>query len=118
MTWEEPFGLFMVEAMACGTPVVGLNRGSISEVVRHGETGFVVDTLEEMAAAVGRVDSIDRWACRTDAQRRFGYRTMVDRYVAAYERVTSEAGVPVRPERRVAAEMSTPAVGSLRRSER
>ena len=118
LTWDEPFGLFMVEAMACGTPVVGLNRGSISEVVRHGETGFVVDTLAEMATAVGRVDSIDRWRCRLDAQRRFDYRTMVDRYVAAYERVTSEARVPVRPERRVAAGGSARAVGSLRRSER
>ena len=118
LTWDEPFGLFMVEAMACGTPVVGLDRGSVSEVVRHGETGFVVDTLEEMTAAVGRVDSIDRWQCRLDAQRRFDYRKMVDRYVAAYERVRSEAGVPVRPERRVATEMSAPAVGSLGRSER
>ena len=118
LTWEEPFGLFMVEALACGTPVVGLNRGSVSEVVKHGETGFVVDTLEEMTVAVGRVDSIDRWACRLDAQRRFGYRTMVDRYVAAYERVTSETSVPVGPERRAAADTSARAVGSLGGSER
>lgn len=100
LAWEEPFGLFMVEALACGTPVIGLNRGSVPEVVKHGETGFVVDTLEEMAAAVGRVDSIDRWRCRLDAQTRFNYRTMVDRYLAAYERVASGAGVPVRSERR------------------
>ena len=118
LTWEEPFGLFMVEALACGTPVVGLNRGSVPEVVKHGETGFVVDTLEEMATAVERVDSIERWRCRLDAQRRFDYHTMVDRYLAAYERVASEAGVPVRPERGVAPDMSAQAVGSLRRSER
>ena len=116
LTWDEPFGLFMVEAMACGTPVVGLDRGSVSEVVRHGETGFVVDTLEEMTAAVGRVDSIDRWQCRLDAQRRFGYRTMVDRYVAAYEHVTSEAGVPGR--RSIELQPMGARAMSLQRSER
>ena len=70
-----------------------------------------------MAAAVGRVDSIDRWRCRLDAKRRFDYRTMVDRNVSAYLGVASEAGVPVRLERRVAADMSARAVGSLQRRE-
>jgi glycosyltransferase involved in cell wall biosynthesis len=62
--WEEPFGLVMVEAMACGTPVIGLRRGGVPEVVADGATGFVVDTVEEMAAAVRRLPALSRAACR------------------------------------------------------
>jgi glycosyltransferase involved in cell wall biosynthesis len=62
--WEEPFGLVMIEAMACGTPVIGFRRGAVPEVIADGTTGFVVDTVEEMAAAVHRLPALSRTACR------------------------------------------------------
>jgi glycosyltransferase involved in cell wall biosynthesis len=71
ITWPEPFGLFMVEAMACGTPVVVFNRGSAPEVVRHGVTGFVVDTLEEMVEAASQVKRLDPRACRQHVEHYF-----------------------------------------------
>ena len=89
ITWPEPFGLFMAEAMACGTPVVALNRGSAPEVVKHGETGFVVETLDEMANAVEEIDRIDRSRCRYHVLRNFDAPRMVDDYLAAYEDIVS-----------------------------
>ena len=81
--WEEPFGLVMTEAMACGTPVIGFRRGSVSEVVKDGETGFIVDDVNGMAAAMRIVDGIDRHQCHRHVEEQFGIRTMID----AYERV-------------------------------
>ncbi|HEY83121.1 MAG TPA: glycosyltransferase family 4 protein [Dehalococcoidia bacterium] len=92
ITWEEPFGLFFIEAMACGTPVVVFNRGSAPEVVKHGETGYVVDTLEEMAAAVDEVYRIDRRRCREYVEENFDAPRMADDYLRAYERILSEQG--------------------------
>ncbi len=62
--WEEPFGMNMIEAMACGTPVIAFNRGSVPEVVIDGKTGFVVDTLNQMVKAVAKIDTINRDDCR------------------------------------------------------
>jgi glycosyltransferase involved in cell wall biosynthesis len=90
VTWDEPFGLFMAEAMACGTPVIGFRRGSVPEVVCHGKTGFVVDSPEEMADAVSRLGSIRPEDCRAWVEERFDVPRMVDDYVAAYERVIRE----------------------------
>lgn len=84
--WEEPFGIVMVEALACGTPVIGFRRGSVPEVVRDGVTGYVCDTVEAAAAAVGWVSRIDRRECRRDADARFGATPVVE----AYERVYAE----------------------------
>lgn len=84
IVWEEPFGLFMIEAMACGTPVVVFRRGSAPEVVRHGITGFIVDTVDEMTQAVKQVKSIDPQACRAHVERNFNVSRMVDDYLAAY----------------------------------
>jgi glycosyltransferase involved in cell wall biosynthesis len=81
--WEEPFGLVMAEAMASGTPVVALRRGSVPEIVVHGRTGFVVDSAVEMVEAVYRIDELDRSACRLHAEARFDLPIMV----ADYERV-------------------------------
>src|SRR3546814_19175457 len=72
INFEEPFGLSVVEAMACGTPVIAFNRGSMPELIIDGVTGFLVDTLEEAIAAVGRIGEIDRAACRRSEERRVG----------------------------------------------
>lgn len=81
--WEEPFGLVLVEALACGTPVVALRRGSVPEVVVDGVTGFVRDRPDELAEAVRHTDEIDPFACRRDVERRFS----VDRMVTGYEQI-------------------------------
>jgi glycosyltransferase involved in cell wall biosynthesis len=91
--WQEPFGLVMVEALACGTPVIAFPEGSAPEVVQHGETGFVVDDEHEMAAAVGRLDAIDPAACRRACEDRFGVSTVVRGYEEVYrEAMTDPAG--------------------------
>ena len=82
--WEEPFGIVMAEAMACGTPVIGFRRGSVPEVVAHGVTGFVVDTAEAMAAAALRLGEISRALARERAERLFSGEALVDGYLAIY----------------------------------
>src|SRR5438046_1786946 len=78
--WPEPFGLVMVEALACGTPVVALRRGSVPEVIRDGVTGFIRDDEDGLVEAVGHLDEIDRGRCRAEAERRFSPAAMADRY--------------------------------------
>ncbi|GAB3003427.1 glycosyltransferase family 4 protein [Saccharothrix stipae] len=85
--WDEPFGMVMVEAMACGTPVVATRRGSVPEVVAHGETGFVCDDHESLVAALRRVDELSPDRCRAEVVRRFD----VDLMAARYEDVYCEA---------------------------
>jgi glycosyltransferase involved in cell wall biosynthesis len=87
--FEEPFGLSVVEAMACGTPVIAFRRGSMPEVIRHEVTGFLVDTVEEAVAAVARLDELERRACRRWVGKRFSQRRMVHDYLEVYERVLS-----------------------------
>jgi glycosyltransferase involved in cell wall biosynthesis len=82
--WQEPFGIVMAEAMACGTPVIGFRRGSVPEVVAHGVTGFVVDTPEEMAAAALRLGEISRALVRERAERLFSEDALADGYLAIY----------------------------------
>jgi glycosyltransferase involved in cell wall biosynthesis len=84
--WAEPFGLVMTEAMACGTPVVAWRNGSVPEVVADGETGFIVASVEEMAAAVDRVGALDPQVLRARVQERFSAEAMVAGYERAYER--------------------------------
>lgn len=93
--WEEPFGLFMAEAMACGTPVIALRRGSAPEVVQHNKTGFVVDSVDEMIAAVDKIPLIDRKYCREYVEKNFDYPRLVDDYLRAYNMVLSSSSVPV-----------------------
>ena len=85
--FDEPFGLSVVEALACGTPVIAYRRGSMAELIDHGVTGFLVDSFEEAVAAIGRLDTIDRAACRRAATRRFSVERMTDEYIALYERL-------------------------------
>ena len=82
--WPEPFGLVMIEAMACGTPVIARPFGSVPEIVDAGRTGFVVDTLDELVDAVKRVRTIDRAACRRRVEELFTVERMVDGYEAVY----------------------------------
>jgi glycosyltransferase involved in cell wall biosynthesis len=89
--WPEPFGMTMVEAMACGTPVIAMNGGSVPEVVVHGQTGFVCRTMAEMVAAVAEVPHIDRRLCRTHVARRFSVARMVDGYEEVYQRTLDAA---------------------------
>ncbi len=85
--WPEPFGLAMIEALACGTPVVARPCGSVPEIVRDGVTGFIADSVDDLARAVKRVDLIDRARCRADVEQRFSVAAMTDRYEAVYRRL-------------------------------
>ena len=85
--FDEPFGLSVVEAMACGTPVIAFRRGSMPEVVEHGATGFLVSNVDEAVQAVGRVGELSRAHCRRWVEGRFTVDQMVDKYLAAYELV-------------------------------
>ncbi len=87
--WPEPFGMVMIEAMACGTPVLAFREGSTSEVVDEGVSGFVVDDEAAMAGAVARLGEIDPAACRASAEQRFGSAAVAARYEAAYGRVVT-----------------------------
>lgn len=87
ITWNEPFGLVMVEAMASGTPVIAFNAGAAPEIVISGETGFIVEDIEGMVEAVRKLDDIDPKRCRQHVERNFDVPRMVDDYVRMYERV-------------------------------
>lgn len=87
INWPEPFGLVMVEAMACGTPVIARALGSTPEVVRHGRTGFLCSTVDEMVDACRDLDTISREACRQDVEDRFSAHAMARSYLDVYRRV-------------------------------
>lgn len=90
ITWHEPFGLVMIEAMACGTPVVAYSCGSVPEIVEDGKTGFVVEPVEGidgLVRAVGKIGFIDRSACRARVERYFSSPVMVEGYEKAYQKV-------------------------------
>ena len=82
---DEPFGLIMIEAMACGTPVIAFNRGSVPEVVADGETGYVVENVEEMVKAMKKVNKLKRVDCRNRVLENFTLKKMVDKYEEIYE---------------------------------
>ena len=86
--WPEPFGLVMVEAMACGTPVVTTNWGAAPDLVEDGVTGFRRDGTDELVAAVGRLDEIDSLACPARVEERFSADAMVRGYNDLYDQVT------------------------------
>jgi glycosyltransferase involved in cell wall biosynthesis len=85
--WPEPFGLVMIEAMACGTPVIAWRHGSVPEVIDDAVSGFVVDSLDDAIAAVGKVDDFDRAACRRAFEKRFAVERMARDYLRVYRRL-------------------------------
>jgi len=85
--WAEPFGLVMIEAMACGTPVIGFRKGSVPEVVTDGVTGFVIDSVEEAVRAVHRVPSLSRAACRKVFEERYDVARMTQGYLDVYRKL-------------------------------
>jgi glycosyltransferase involved in cell wall biosynthesis len=89
--FDEPFGLSVVEAMACGTPVIAYNRGSMPELIDHGVTGFLVETFDEAVDAIGRIGEIDRLSCRRAVEARFSVEHMADRYLGLYEQILGTA---------------------------
>ncbi|HEY6723620.1 MAG TPA: glycosyltransferase family 4 protein [Polyangiaceae bacterium] len=93
--WPEPFGLVMIEALACGTPVVAFKNGSVPEVLVDGETGFIVEDLEAAIFAASQIESIDRRRCRVHFERCFSVETMTQNYERAYARLI-ERGAPAR----------------------
>ncbi len=97
INWPEPFGLAMVEALACGTPVIARAMGSAPEIIDHGRTGFVCATVDEMAASCARLGEIDRGACRQEVEDRFSARVMAKGYLNAYRSVMTEPAERVKP---------------------
>jgi glycosyltransferase involved in cell wall biosynthesis len=93
--WEEPFGLVMIEALACGTPVIAWRRGSVPEVIDDEKTGYVCDSIEEAVNAVHRVEFLDRATCRDTFERRFSVRQMVDSYLQIFDRMLQFQEPPV-----------------------
>ena len=89
--WPEPFGLVMIESMACGTPVIAYNRGSVPEIIDEGLTGFIVEDEISAAGVVGRLPGMDRLAVRKQFEKRFTARRMALDYVAAYEALKEAA---------------------------
>ena len=91
--WAEPFGLVMIEALACGTPVIAWRNGSVPEIIKHGVTGFVVDSVDEATACVGRISEIRRSECRRAFEERFDSRRMALDYVTVYRRLAANFAV-------------------------
>lgn len=92
--WEEPFGLVVIEAMVCGTPVVALRRGAVPELIRHGETGIIVDHPDELPRAISRARDLDPWLCRKHVEAGFTVEVMAEGYEAVYRKALTMAPEP------------------------
>jgi glycosyltransferase involved in cell wall biosynthesis len=93
--WEEPFGLVMIESMACGTPVIATRYGAVPEVIEHGRAGLIVDRYREMPAALEEADALDPLECRRYVEERFAPERMVGDYVNAYQDAVDRASIEV-----------------------
>lgn len=82
--WDEPFGIVMIEAMACGTPVIGFNRGAAPEVIIHGHNGFICTDFNEMAGYISKIATINRTLVRSDVEERFSSDTIINKYLDLY----------------------------------
>lgn len=89
--WEEPFGMVMIEALACGTPVIAMNRGAVPEIIEHGVNGFIADSEEEFGQYMKRVSEIDPAACRASVEHKFSIDTMAKAYIDRYEQAIKRA---------------------------
>lgn len=87
MKWDEPFGLVMAEALACGTPVIAFDRGSASEIIEHGKTGYVVNSIGEVGKAVNNINKINRQDCRLSVEKKFNIAKMADGYEEIYSKL-------------------------------
>jgi glycosyltransferase involved in cell wall biosynthesis len=94
--WPEPFGLVMIESLACGTPVIAWNNGSVPEVIANGETGFVVDSIDEAVSAVSEVRHLSRHACRRAFEERFDASRMARNYIDVYSRLVDGRNTGIR----------------------
>jgi glycosyltransferase involved in cell wall biosynthesis len=90
ISFDEPFGLSLIESMACGTPVIAFNRGSMPEIIRDGETGYIVEDIGGAVSAVAAIDQIDRSDCRTDVEDRFTSARMARDYVRVYQEILNQ----------------------------
>jgi glycosyltransferase involved in cell wall biosynthesis len=90
ISFEEPFGLSVAEAMLCGTPVIAFNRGSMKEIIVDGKTGFLVDTIDEAVDMISNIKSINRKYCREWATSKFSRQKMIEGYRAVYEEILRE----------------------------
>ena len=95
VTWPEPFGLTMAESMACGTPVLALNQGSIPEVIKHGVTGYVENNIDDLIKRVDDIDKIDRLTCRKYVEDNFSGKKMVDSYIKAYYKLVGPPKISI-----------------------
>jgi glycosyltransferase involved in cell wall biosynthesis len=88
--FDEPFGLSVIESMACGTPVIAFNRGSMPELIENGKNGFLVDNVAAAIEALTRIKAINRGACRSHVEQHFTVDRMVDEYIGIYEMILKE----------------------------
>ena len=109
--WPEPFGLVMIEAMACGTPVIAFRRGSVPEVIEHGVSGFIVENEAEAMQAVRRVPELDRRKVRASFERRFTSSEMGSKYISCYRKILAD----VRADHTIGTSVSVEQVGALMR---
>jgi glycosyltransferase involved in cell wall biosynthesis len=96
ITWEEPGATVVIEAMACGTPVIGMRRGALPMLIDHGVTGFLADTEEEFAGYLERAGEIDPAACRRRAEEHFDAPVMARGYLRLYDEVLGQTARPGR----------------------
>ncbi len=94
--WNEPFGMVIIEAMACGTPVIAMNRGAMSELIEHGVNGFLAETKEEFADYLDRINEIDPADCRRVVEEKFSADAMADGYITRYKQVIKRAKARLR----------------------
>jgi glycosyltransferase involved in cell wall biosynthesis len=100
--WPEPFGLVMIEALACGTPVIAWGEGSVPEIIEDGVSGFVVDSINDAVSAVSRMQWLDRQNCRNAFESRFEAARMAEKYVTIYRRLVDRALEPIGADPRLA----------------